>query len=120
MTSRSKLGAVGAVDGLALVGLLGDGQVGQVTGHDAAWQGSRDEAVLCKVGDGGVVAQKVLVEEQLAVDAGGRGGEDGEDGVGEDGGLAEVVLLGGVGGGELLGGGGFDGLRESGGVGLDV
>lgn len=81
-------------------------------GHDAAGYRSRDEAVLCKVGDAGVVAEEVLVEQQLAVDEAGRRGEDGEDGVGEDGGLAELVPLGRVGRGELLRGGRLDGLDE--------
>lgn len=57
-----------------------------------------------------MVAEEVLVEEQLAVDDGGGGVEDGEDGVEEDGGLAEVVGLVGPEVGELGGGGGLDGL----------
>ena len=57
-----------------------------------------------------MVAEKVLVEEELAVDDGGRGAEDGEDGVGEDGGAAQVVGLVGLGLCELRRGGGLDGL----------
>lgn len=58
-----------------------------------------------------MLAEEVLVEDQLAVDRCGGGAQDGEDGVGEDGGFAEVFFLGGVFLCELLGGGGFDGLE---------
>lgn len=59
-----------------------------------------------------MLAEEVLVEDQLAVDFCGGGAQDGEDGVGEDGGFAEVLFLVGVFLGELLGGGGLDGLDD--------
>lgn len=59
-----------------------------------------------------MLAEEVLVEDQLAVDFGGRGAQDAEDGVREDGGLAEVLFLVGVFLGELLGGGRFNGLGK--------
>jgi hypothetical protein len=58
-----------------------------------------------------VLAEEVFVEDQLAVDLGGGGAQDAEDGVREDGGLAEVLFFAGVFLGELLSGGGFDGLE---------
>lgn len=55
-----------------------------------------------------MLAEKVLVEDELAVDLFGGGAQDAEDGIGEDGGLAEVLFLAGVFLCELLGGGGLD------------
>lgn len=55
-----------------------------------------------------MLAEEVLVEDELAVDLFGGGAQDAEDGVGEDGGFAEVLFLAGVFLCELLGGGGFD------------
>jgi hypothetical protein len=89
--------------------LFGNSQVGQLRGHDAARIRARNDAVFGEVGDA-LVAEEVLVEDQLAVDLGGGGAQDGEDGVGEDCGLAEVLFLVGVFLCELLGCGGFDGL----------
>lgn len=60
-----------------------------------------------------MIAEEVLVKDQLAVDLGGRRAQDAEDGVGEDGGLAEVLFLVGILLGELLGGGRFNGLNMS-------
>lgn len=59
-----------------------------------------------------MLAEEVLVEDELAVDLFGGGAQDAEDGVGEDCGLAEVLFLAGVFLCELLGGCGFDCLSS--------
>lgn len=101
-----------AIHPLPLICLLGNSQVGQLRGHDAARARAGNDAVFGKVGDAGVLAEEIFVEDQLAVDFCGGGAQDGEDGVGEDCGLAEVFFLAGVFLCELLGGGGFDGLDD--------
>lgn len=52
-----------------------------------------------------MLVEEILVEEELAVDDGGRRSEDGEDGVGEDGGFAEIIRFLGIFLCELLCGG---------------
>lgn len=80
-----------------LVILLRNRQIGQSRRHDAPRRAARDDAVPREVRHAGVLAQEVLVEEEAAVHEGRGGGEHGEDGVGEDGCVAEVSCLGGVG-----------------------
>lgn len=57
-----------AVIPLPLIILLRNGQVWQLLGHDPTRRRARHDAVLREVGDAGVVAQEILVEEELAVD----------------------------------------------------
>lgn len=60
-----------------------------------------------------MLTEEVLIEDQIAIDFGGGGAQDAQDGIGEDGGLAEVLFFVGVFLGELLGGGRFNGLKTS-------
>lgn len=113
-TRGLQFGFSSTIHPLPFICLLGHSQVGQLRGHDAARARARNDAVFGKVGDAAVLAEEVLVEDQLAVDLCGGGAQDGKDGVGEDGGFAEVFFLVGVFLCELLGGGGFDGLDDGG------
>ena len=99
-----------AIHPLTLVVLLLDPQAGQFARHDPAGLGARDPRIRREVRDPLVAAQKVLVQQSLAVDVGRRGFQDGEDGVREDGGLAQLrqVRFGLVAG--VLRRSGFDGL----------
>lgn len=85
--------------------MLRDSQVWQLFGHDPPRSHAGNDAVLGKVLDAGMLVEEILVEEELAVDDGGRRSEDGEDGVGEDGGFAEIIRFLGIFLCELLCGG---------------
>lgn len=89
-------------------------------GHDTTGCGSRDDVVLGKVRDSGVLTEKVLIEEEFTVDDRGGSLEDGEDGIGEDGCLAQVVGFVWVLGSELLSSCRFDGLTMISSVLLDI
>lgn len=56
-------------------------QIRQLGGHDASRTTTRHDRVPGKVGHAGVVPEEILVEEELSIDDGGGGLEDGEDGV---------------------------------------
>jgi hypothetical protein len=103
LCNSSKLRLGRTIIPLPLVVLLLDAQVREYPGHDPARTRARHDGVLGKVGHALVAAEKVLVQLEAAVDIGGRGAEDGEDGVGEDGRLAEVGERRGVGEGVGLG-----------------
>lgn len=110
-TSASQLSFGCAVDPLPLVFLLGNGQVRELLRHDASRGRAGHDVVLGEVADA-LLTQEVLVQYELAVDSRHGRPQDGEDGVGEDGGLAQVSRLGRVIPRELLRGGGLDGLGK--------
>lgn len=85
-------------------------QVRQRDGHDTPGAGARDDGVRREISHATLLAEKVLVQDELSVHDGGGGSEDGVDGVGEDGGFPKVLELRGICADELLRGGGLYGL----------
>lgn len=98
------------IDSLSLVILLLDGQIRQNGGHDTSGAATRDDGIRREVSHATLLAEEILVEDELPVDGPGGCGEDGVDGVGEDGWFSQVFQLGRVVASELLGGSRLDGL----------
>lgn len=90
----------------SLLLLLPHPQIRKLRRHDPSWSLPGHERIPAKIRDTLVLPQEILIHETPAVDGFDRCVEDGEDGVGEDGWLAESGFVG-FGG---LGGGGVDGL----------
>lgn len=82
-----------AVNPFTLICLLGDSQVWQLGRHDASWRSPRDDIILAKVADAVVLAQKVFIKEQLAVDVLCRRLDYAENSIREDGCFADVLFL---------------------------
>lgn len=82
-----------AINSFTLICLLRDSQVRQLGRHDASRRGPRDDVVLAKVADAAVVAQKVLIKEQLAVDVLCRRLDNTQDSIREDGCFAKVFFF---------------------------